>query len=374
VSAVLPSSRSVQVGVAATAFASVINTGSQAATGCTISPATSTPSTFTFRRTDPATNQPLGNNNEAATIAPGAVQTFVLSLTPTGVFGSTEIQFNFACASGTPAPVFPGVNTFLLSSAATAPPDIITIAATLTNDGVTVVPGTSANATGVMTVAALNLGPSTALTVRPRLSNNSMPVTVTVCEVNTATAQCLAPAAASLESTVKLASAGQGFSGYTVFVKASAVVAFQPQSFRVVLEFVDAGGVVRGATSTAVITRDIVAPDSNANGLWDDVEQAVAAQTTNETQAVRNALNAAQGTLQNLVALADVTDISRSGIEAYGQQLSCLAAQNPANASLATQVLRLETLTNLDRSLAYMNALKSMEGQSILVQRTNSGC
>ena len=55
--AVLPSSRSVQVGTPATAFATIINTASNMATGCTISPLTSIPATFTFQTTDPATNQ-----------------------------------------------------------------------------------------------------------------------------------------------------------------------------------------------------------------------------------------------------------------------------------------------------------------------------
>lgn len=372
--AVLPSSRSVQTGATATAFASVINTGTQSATGCAIAPSTSVPATFVYRQTNPATNQPIGNNNTPATIAPGAVQTFVLSFTPTAVFASTDIQFNISCTGGAPAPVYPGVNTFLLSSSATAPPDIITIAATLTNDGVTVVPGTTANAAGIMTVAALNLGPAATLTVRPRILDAGIPVTATVCEVNTSTAACLAPASASVQSAVARAAAGQGFSGYTVFVKATGAVAFHPESFRVALEFVDSTNIVRGATSTAVLTRDIIAADNNANGLWDDVEQAVALDTGTETQAVRAALSNAQMTLQNLLALADVSDISRNDYEAYLTKLRCVSAANPANPNLSNQVLRVDTLTNADRSVAYINALQALEGQSTIISKTVDGC
>ena len=49
VAAVLPSSRSVQVGNVATAFATIINTDSNPATGCAISPITNIPATSHFR-------------------------------------------------------------------------------------------------------------------------------------------------------------------------------------------------------------------------------------------------------------------------------------------------------------------------------------
>ena len=59
-SAVLPSSRSVQVGVAATAFATVINTTQAIAVGCSISPLTGIPASFVYQTTDPTTNQVTG--------------------------------------------------------------------------------------------------------------------------------------------------------------------------------------------------------------------------------------------------------------------------------------------------------------------------
>jgi hypothetical protein len=60
VAAILPNSRSVQVGSPATAFATIINAGQALATGCAISPITGIPVTLTFQTTDPATNQVLG--------------------------------------------------------------------------------------------------------------------------------------------------------------------------------------------------------------------------------------------------------------------------------------------------------------------------
>ena len=78
VSAVLPGSRSVQVGVPAVGFVSIINSGTIAATACRISPATSVSAAFVYQTTDPATNQVIGTPNTPADIAPGGSQSYVL--------------------------------------------------------------------------------------------------------------------------------------------------------------------------------------------------------------------------------------------------------------------------------------------------------
>src|SRR5262249_20237988 len=54
--AVLPGSRSVQVGSPATAFATVINLSLAAASACGITPVTNVPATFAYQTTDPLTN------------------------------------------------------------------------------------------------------------------------------------------------------------------------------------------------------------------------------------------------------------------------------------------------------------------------------
>src|SRR5262249_7230260 len=109
--AVLPTSRSVQVGAAATAFASVTNASFGNVTACAPSPwntavegvtcgitqLTGAPTPFTFQATDRATNQPIGSPNTPVNIAAGANQTFVISVTPTAVLSPTEIQFGFNC-------------------------------------------------------------------------------------------------------------------------------------------------------------------------------------------------------------------------------------------------------------------------------------
>src|SRR5262249_58021707 len=126
VAAVLPSSRSVQVPTAATAFGTIVN-GDQlkAALVCQISPITSVPgATFSFQTTNPATNQLVGLKGTPVSITAGAFQPFVIAVTPTLPFGPTDVQFNFACA-GAQAPITVGLNTLLFSAAATPVPDIV---------------------------------------------------------------------------------------------------------------------------------------------------------------------------------------------------------------------------------------------------------
>ena len=80
--AVLPSSRSVQVGTTATAFASLINAGSNTAIACALTLVTSLPATFTYQTTNPATNQVIGLRRVLSNVGAGATQSFVIALTP----------------------------------------------------------------------------------------------------------------------------------------------------------------------------------------------------------------------------------------------------------------------------------------------------
>ena len=143
VSAVLPSSRSVLVGVSATAFATIINAGPGTAMDCGIAPITNIPAAFTYQTTNPATNAVIGNPNTPANIAEGAPQSFVFAVTPTAPMAPTDVQFSFDCANSSPAPINTGLNTLLLSASATPVPDIVALAATTTNDGILNILGTN---------------------------------------------------------------------------------------------------------------------------------------------------------------------------------------------------------------------------------------
>ena len=119
-SALLPMSRSVEVGTTGTAFASIINTGSEDARGCTINPMDLDLGNYSFQATDPINNQPIGVVNEPVDISAGSTQSFVVSLAPTELFEAQDIAFRFDCNNTSRSSTILGVNTLLLSSTATA--------------------------------------------------------------------------------------------------------------------------------------------------------------------------------------------------------------------------------------------------------------
>lgn len=140
VSSVLPSGRSVRVGTPATAFASVINVGTETATACSISPVTDVPGVFLYQTTDPTTNALTGTTGTPADIGPNGLQTYMFAFTPTAPFPPTQIELRFDCTNTEPAEIVPGLNTFSLMASETPVPDILALAATQSNDGVLHIP------------------------------------------------------------------------------------------------------------------------------------------------------------------------------------------------------------------------------------------
>jgi hypothetical protein len=249
IAAVLPTSRSVQVGNPATAFAAVINTGSTAASNCRIAPVTSVPADFLYQTTDPATNALTGTPNTPIEIAAGAIQTFLFALTPSAPFPPTDVQLDFECTNTDPAPSTVGLNTLLLSASSTPVPDIVALAATLTGDGILDLPGVAgANAFAVATV---NVGANGNITVSADTGDATLPMSVFVCQTNPVSGLCLAPPASSVTTTID-ADATPTFS---VFAIGDGVVPFDPANNRIFVAFRDGGGVVRGSTSVAVRTQ-----------------------------------------------------------------------------------------------------------------------
>jgi hypothetical protein len=112
----------------ATVFATVINSGPPQS-GCVIAPIDAIPAGFSFQRTDPATNQPVGPPNAPATIAGGAAQAFVVAIAPTQSFEPTDVRLNFQCAASDPAPSVTALDTVLVSAASGPIPDIVALAA-----------------------------------------------------------------------------------------------------------------------------------------------------------------------------------------------------------------------------------------------------
>ena len=252
VAAVLPGSRAVQVGTAATAFATILNAGSGTATGCSIAPTNApTGTTFSYQQTN-AANVPIGQPNTPATIPGGNGQSFVISLTPTAAFPATDIQFAFACANTSAVAVLPGVNTLLLTSTSAPGPDIVALAATVTNDGIANIPP-GVFGTGFFSVATVNVGASAQITASVDTGSVSLPIAPALCQTNPGTGACLEPTVLSTSTTVQI-NAGQTPT-FAVFVVGLGNVAVNPGVNRVFVRFKTAGGATVGATSVAIRTQ-----------------------------------------------------------------------------------------------------------------------
>ena len=246
--AILPASRSVQVGNPASAFGTIINSGADDAIDCSIVPATTVPADFTYQTTDPNTNALTGTANTPVDIPASASQSYVFAFTPTAEISPTDVELDFDCTNTDPAPSTVGLNTLLLSASTNPVPDIVALAATPSGDGVVNLPGdTGANAFAVATV---NVGSEDAITASADTGSVTLPVTLSICESDPATGGCLAAPTASVTTTI----AAGATPTFSVFATGSGNVPFDPALNRIFVRFTDAGGVTRGSTSVAVRT------------------------------------------------------------------------------------------------------------------------
>lgn len=141
--AVLPSSRAVQSGRVATVFGTILNPGTASAVACEIAGSAGVAVTVTYQAIDASTGQPVAAPGIPVDIAAGAAQTYVIALVPTAFLAPTEFTLRFQCENTRPAPVVVGVNTLLFSAPAAPSADVVAVAATLDNDGIVEVPGSS---------------------------------------------------------------------------------------------------------------------------------------------------------------------------------------------------------------------------------------
>jgi len=239
---------SVQVGAAATTFATLDNFGAATGSACRVAPQTSVPESFFFQTTDPLTNMPTGVPNAPIDIGAGQSQSFVLGLTPSAAFAPTDVAFNFSCANAAAAPSLVGVNTLNLSASTTPVPDIVVLAAS-SDPGYVDIPG--ATGTGFFAVATDALGAGAAITVSVDPGTSSLPVNLAVCQTDPNSGACLASPAVNIVTTI----AANATPSFGVFVTGSGVVSDSPGVNRVFVRFTDTGGVLRGETSIAVRTQ-----------------------------------------------------------------------------------------------------------------------
>jgi hypothetical protein len=249
VAAVLPTSRSVEIGATPTAFATIIDAGPDNASTCTIAPATGIPASFLFQTTDPTTNALTGTPNTPANIAAGQAGTFVIAFTPIAAFNPTNVAFIFTCANApSPAATTVGVDTLNLSASTTPVPDIVALAAS-GDPGFVDIPG--ATGTGVFAVATVNLGIDATIAASANTGAANLPVTLTLCQTDPSSGACLAAPAATVSTDIP----PNATPTFGIFVTGSAPVADMPGVNRIFVTFTDAGGVLRGETSVAVRTQ-----------------------------------------------------------------------------------------------------------------------
>jgi len=244
--AVLPNSRSVQTGQVASVFLSAIVGGTRDGIGCEPTLAPGFEGTFSFQATDPLTNLPVGNQNEAVDIAAGTARSFVLLILPQEDIPSTSLEVLFGCQNTEIATTTRGINTLLLSASNTAPADVVALAATILNDGiVSLDPATGA---GAFAVAAINLGASDDMTITVDTgAANPLPISFSVCETDPATSLCISPLGDSVSTRINQNETPT----FGVFI-AGETFSFSPGVNRIFVRFRDSNGVVRGSTSVAL--------------------------------------------------------------------------------------------------------------------------
>gem|GEM_PF-786305 len=245
VAAVLPTSRSAQVGDTVTAFATVINTSATTGQNCSIAPLAPLTSSFQFFTTDATTNAIEGAANQVVDIAAGAATSFLVSMEPQAAFSAREVQLRFGCENLGAATVVDGLNSLLLSASTASVPDVVALAATASNDGVM---RASAGGAGAFSVASVNLGATGDLRISAESTNGSLPVSISVCPTDSLGA-CTQPAAESVQFSI----AGGSTPTFAVFVQIGEITAFNPETTRVRVSFTDVNGEVRGATSVAIL-------------------------------------------------------------------------------------------------------------------------
>lgn len=249
-SAILPYSRTVSTGSAATAFVSVVNPASSGTTATDCGLQLHGAAAFSFQPTDPQTNAPLGSPGDRVDIPAGGIATFVFSLTEAGSQSFADLRIDTACGNRGSAPVISGVNTFRFTSTALALPDIIALAATAQSDGRVNLP--AGGGASAFSVATANLGSVGSVVVTPERGLNTPTLqTLEICRTNSTTGVCETPRATSV---TQLFQANDSHT-FAVFVRSSGAVTNDPANNRIFVHFRTPGGQSVGATSVAVRTQ-----------------------------------------------------------------------------------------------------------------------
>jgi len=157
-SAALPLARSTQVGEASTLYVTMINDSPVPMFGCAIALDDPLPITVDYVPSEAPDNNITGPANELFDLAPGEVQSFVVSLTPQTEFPSTTLTPIYQCGNSSPATIFRDLNELTLAASSTPSSDVLAVSRTVTADGIALLDGTLQAA---FAVASQNLGVAT---------------------------------------------------------------------------------------------------------------------------------------------------------------------------------------------------------------------
>jgi hypothetical protein len=270
VAAILPLSRSPQVGHVGTAFATLINTSGHLWGGCfAVAPGFN--GTFSYQTTDPTTNGLTGTVNTPFNLAAsgtGSSQTLLVALQASGTVSPADQPIVFRCANSQPAVSIIGVNTLLFSSNTAAVPDIVALVATPTADGI--LKSTAVNATAAFAMASVNVGGAgTGMSVTADTGDITLPLSVTMCQTNTQ-GQCTNPTTPAASIT-NLSIAANATPTFSFFVTPTAPIPLFPASTRLFIRFKDSGGVTRGSTGVALNSSSTLAAGATAGGYYTGV-------------------------------------------------------------------------------------------------------
>lgn len=251
VAAVLPYARAVSLNQPATGFAVMLNSSGIPLSNC--APAISNPSVaagsvFTYQTTNSA-NQLVGTGNTPAGLIPiGGQQNFVFGITPSLPLSQAEIGISIACTGAQPSTVVNGVNSFILSSQASALPDLVAIAATTSNDGIVAVPNIIGQS-AAFSVAAVNIGASGTITATAERGPLTPAVTLLVCRTDSA-GQCRPGEGPASQVSTNIANGETAL--FAVFLQNAGPIPFDPANNRVFLRLRNSNAITVGATNVAV--------------------------------------------------------------------------------------------------------------------------
>lgn len=248
---VLPSSRSVGLGVGATGFATIINAGATDARRCRVLAPEGPAVTVSFQETNPVTNAPVGQENPLVDIPAGESRSFVFTVRSAEALRELELALSFVCVNSNRAATFPGINTLLFSAEAIPSADVIALAATIDQDGI--VKLDSETDSGVFSMATVNLGASSDVMVTVDSGDAELGLSLSICQTNPVTAQCINPTVPGTDPVILRVEAG-GTPTFGVFVSGTTPIDLDPARNRLFVRVRDPAGVIRGGTSVAVTT------------------------------------------------------------------------------------------------------------------------